>query len=805
MLKIFNPESIYRTKGSDQGPKTEFDPQNEYDFKLDNFQKFAIEGIYNNENVLVTAKTGSGKTLVAEYQIRNTLRKNKRVFYCNPIKSLSNQKFHDLKKLFGADKVGIITGDIKFQPQADILIMTTEILRNLLYKENSKTKEYGLTAGVSLEDLDAVIFDEVHYINDPDRGKVWEETLILLNKDINLVLLSATIGNAEEFGQWLVNIKEKTLNLIMTKHRVVPLTHCITDENYNFIDVMNNESIFNDENYNRWLKNKNEEYKKYKTFKETVKNREEGQVITDKHHIISFERRLNLLVVKLKEKELLPALFFIFSRKDCERYAKIIEEPLIDSSDAANVKHIINHHLHHYKDRIETLQQYHTLVDLLVKGVAFHHSGLIPILKEIVEILFSMGYIKVMFATETFAVGINMPTKTVVFLDYKKYDEQKEDLRLIRHDEYMQMAGRAGRRGIDTKGLVIYFPFRSPVSKDEKKLILKGKLNELESRMDFSYDFLLKILNSNKYTYEQILTSSYYTYQMKDFVEHVKKENILILNKQKSLNLDNYIHDLHFKHELDKMVKTKEVQKQVSLWNNKHIGPTWNNAIQKYSEWLKYQNEIERNDNKIKECDIKGKSIQLNLNYLNSLGYIDIENFHGLDMIRLTKKGVLATEINEVNSLLLIEVYQKGFFKTLSTEEIVGLISVFQDSNRSIEIENNVSDNLYKIYKEILNIKEFLKSKEMILSKEAYWSTTLDYVNPMIMWCRGEASQLICQQYNIFPGNLCRIITSVSNTLEELITISTIENNVEMLKKLNDIKPLLIRDIAIPESLYLRN
>jgi len=799
MLKIFNPDNIYKVTDS------EFNPQDEYPFTLDNFQKFAIEAIHNNENVLVTAKTGSGKTLIAEYQIRDSLRKNKRVFYCNPIKSLSNQKFNDLKKMFGVEKVGIITGDIKFQPQADILIMTTEILRNLLYKEKSTTTQYGLTAGISLENLDAVVFDEVHYINDPDRGKVWEETLILLNKDINLVLLSATIGNAEEFGNWLATIKQKPLNLIMTKHRIVPLTHYVTDNNCNLIEIMTNESIFNDENYSKWIKDKNEEHKKYNIFKETVKNREEGQVITTKHHLGSFEHRLNLLVDKLKEKELLPALFFSFSRKDCEKYAKLIEQSLIDSSDAANVKHIINHHLHHYTDKLQYLEQYHSLKELLIKGIAYHHSGLIPILKEIVEILFGMGYIKVMFATETFAVGINMPTKTVVFTDYKKYDDKKEDLRFIRHDEYIQMAGRAGRRGIDIKGTVIYFPSRNPVSKDEKKMILKGKLNELESRMDFSYDFLLKIIHSNRFNYEDILNSSYYKHQMKEFIETINLENEFIKEKQSSLNIDTYLPDLHFKYELDRMLKTKEVQRQINIWNNKHFGPTWSNAIKKYTEWIKYQNIIEQNIAKLRDANIKERQIQHKLNYLNDIGYIDIDNFHGLDMITLTEKGILATEINEVNSLLMTEVYKKGLFKNLNIYEVAGLITMFQESNKNNENEISVSIKMFELYKEILNTKENLKSKEITGENYAYWSTSLDFVNIVVSWCKDTLPQSICQEYNIFPGNLCRIITSVSNTLEELITICTIDNNVELLKTLDELKPLLIKSIAIPESLYLRS
>jgi superfamily II RNA helicase len=195
-----------------------------FTFKLDAFQEEAIQYISKDENVLITAKTGSGKTLVGEFQIWRSLNKGKRVFYTTPIKSLSNQKFHDLKKIYG-DRVGIMTGDIKFAPQADIVIMTTEILRNLLYKQGTATEKVGITAELSIQNVDAVVFDEVHYINDPSRGSVWEECLVLLPPQINLVLLSATLDRPQPFVEWLTSLKQKPCHLISTQYRIVPLLH----------------------------------------------------------------------------------------------------------------------------------------------------------------------------------------------------------------------------------------------------------------------------------------------------------------------------------------------------------------------------------------------------------------------------------------------------------------------------------------------------------------------------------------------------------------------------------------------------
>ena len=229
-------------------------PEHPYTFPLDPFQQHAISAISKDENVLVCAKTGSGKTLVGEYQIYHSLKKGKRVFYTTPIKSLSNQKFYDLKHQFKDATVGIMTGDIKFCPDAQIVIMTTEILRNLLYKKGTTTEFLGLTASISMDDLDAVIFDECHYINDKDRGKIWEETMILLPSEVNLVMLSATLDHPEYFANWIGLLKNKPCHLIETTYRIVPLTHNLLDNNYKLVTLMNAAETYYEQIYIDWLR-----------------------------------------------------------------------------------------------------------------------------------------------------------------------------------------------------------------------------------------------------------------------------------------------------------------------------------------------------------------------------------------------------------------------------------------------------------------------------------------------------------------------------------------------------------------------
>lgn len=394
-----------------------------YGFPLDPFQKIAIQSIQNEENVMVTAKTGSGKTLVAEYQIEYSLAKGKRVFYTTPIKSLSNQKFHDLKKIY-ENRVGIMTGDIKFAPQADVVILTTEILRNLLFKIGTTTETIGTTSMLSVADVDAVVFDEFHYIMDPERGKVWEETLILLPPHIKVILLSATIDSPEMFGEWLAKLKNRNLMLVSTEYRVVPLKHCVR-KGVDLEIIMDDKNRFYKDAYNRYLIYLKNQHDKKKKHAELVQDRRiggyEDKPITKENHEKSFIFQMNDTIRYLKQYNLLPVLFFVFSRRHCEELAEKVEDALLTHDETASVKRIVGFYLSRY-DELNTMPQYNQLLRVLEKGVAFHHSGLLPLLKEIVELLFNQGLIRVLFATETFAVGINMPTKTVVFTSYQKHD-----------------------------------------------------------------------------------------------------------------------------------------------------------------------------------------------------------------------------------------------------------------------------------------------------------------------------------------------------------------------------------------------
>ena len=747
-----------------------------YTFPLDNFQKYAIYAISKDENVLVTAKTGSGKTLVGEYQIHHSLKKGKKVIMTTPIKSLSNQKFNDLKKIYGKDKVGIITGDIKFQPQAPILVMTTEILRNLLYKEGTATQGLGISAGVSLEGLDAVIFDEVHYINDRERGKVWEEALILLKPEVNLVLLSATINEPEVFAGWLAKIKQKPIHLISTTYRIVPLTQYIfsIEEEPKLLEFIDKNNKYNVKVYEEWLKGINKRNKAEDEHKLAVKAREKGQdVVSRAYKNYKPEFVINKCVEFLGDKTLLPAIFFIFSRTDCERYAKCIEKPLIDSSDTAAVQHILDFHLHRHMDKLEHLEQYYTIRELIKKGIAYHHSGLLPVLKEIIEVLFNKGYIKVLFATETFSVGINMPAKTAVFLDVHKYDDFTDSFRTLNTAEYTQMAGRAGRRGIDTLGTVIYLSVKEPIPNYYYKTMATGKMPSFESRMEYGYDFILKLLHKNISIMEQ--TFDFYSRCIcKKEIEEEIENNI---KKQAVLNLDIYLPDLLKKMELDNAVKNKQIQQELSSWNNKHIGPKWAEAIKKFGEWKQLKSFNERSQERLSA--IFDTDFDKNLQELKDRGFVSQDD-------KLTEKGLIATEINQADPLVLSELYISGIFSSLSASEILGAMAIFLDKNMAMHYTDN--RNVNNVYNNITKIDR---------NYSKLWC------DPVIDWCNGKSTQEICSKYEIHPGNLYRTLMGLSNIVDELHSIATMKSDVRLLDILVEAKQLLVKDIAISESLYL--
>lgn len=465
-------------------------PAKEYAYTLDPFQAEAVGYIERGESVLVSAHTSAGKTAVAEYAIAKSLRDRQRVIYTSPIKALSNQKFRDLQEEF--TDVGLMTGDITINPSATCLIMTTEILRSMLYR-----------GGEIMREVAWVIYDEIHYMRDKERGVVWEESIILLPHNVRFVFLSATIPNAKEFASWIAKLHHQACHVVYTNYRPTPLQHYVFPSGGDGLYmVVDEKGRFRDDNFNKAISQLNET-----TPEETAEKAAKGPK-KDKKKAGSDLFRIVKMVM---ERNFDPVIVFSFAKRECEEYA--IQMAKLDFNEE-NEKELVEQVYYNAIDSLteedKTLPQVAALLPLLKRGIGIHHGGLLPILKEIVEILFQESLIKCLFATETFSIGINMPAKTVVFTNTRKFDGN--DFRWITAGEYIQMSGRAGRRGKDDRGIVIQM-LDEKMEPEVAKGILYGEADPLYSSYHISFNMLLNMLRVEGADPEYLIRCSFHQYQ----------------------------------------------------------------------------------------------------------------------------------------------------------------------------------------------------------------------------------------------------------------------------------------------------
>ncbi|KAJ3796388.1 P-loop containing nucleoside triphosphate hydrolase protein [Lentinula aff. detonsa] len=414
-------------------------PDREYKFELDPFQEVSVHAIQRNESVLVSAHTSAGKTVVAEYAIAHCLTRKQRVIYTSPIKALSNQKYREMLAEFG--DVGLMTGDVTINPSATCLVMTTEILRSMLYRGSEIMREVAW-----------VIFDEIHYMRDKERGVVWEETIILLPHNVRYVFLSATIPNAMQFAEWICHSHEQPCHVVYTDFRPTPLQHYLFPKGGEGIYlVVNEKGEFREDNFSKAMgeiqDRAGEDPSDPRSGKEKKGKSKKGG---ERKAISDISRIIKMIMIKNYN----PVIVFSFSKRECEANALTMSKFEFNSTDEQKlVTNIFTNAIENLSPDDRNLPQITQLLPLLKRGIGVHHSGLFPILKEVIEILFQEGLIKVLLATETFSIGLNMPAKTVVFTDTRKFDGREQ--RSLSSGEYIQMSGRAGRRGLDDRGVVI--------------------------------------------------------------------------------------------------------------------------------------------------------------------------------------------------------------------------------------------------------------------------------------------------------------------------------------------------------------
>lgn len=483
-----------------------------YPFELDTFQRISIAAIERDESVLVSAHTSCGKTVVAEYAIAQSLLSHQRVIYTSPIKALSNQKYRELQEEF--KDVGLMTGDVTINPTASCLVMTTEILRNMLYRGSEVIRE-----------AHWVIFDEIHYMRDKERGVVWEEAIIMLPNHVRMVFLSATIPNAREFAEWICFLSENPIHVVYTERRIIPLEHYFyTDALYLVkAEKFNSKAIAD-------------------SGRKTVKKQE-------------IAGKLNEMIGGMS----LPAVVFSFSRKDCESYALKIRADLLNPDEKKMVRTIFSNAIASLREEDRRLQIIENMLPLLLRGVGIHHSGLLPILREIIEILFQESLIKLLFATETFSIGLNMPAKTVLFTSLRKFDGTTR--RLLTSGEYIQMSGRAGRRGLDDKGIVISI-LTEALTTEQIKSMFSASSDALFSAFRLTYNMILSLMRIEGMDPIFILSRSFFHFQA--------YKRVLLKEEQLYFRLENTTRQA-CSPEQEEIVKLLKRREMLVLQRNKEL------------------------------------------------------------------------------------------------------------------------------------------------------------------------------------------------------------------------------------------
>lgn len=446
-------------------------------FELDDFQAEAADAIRAAESVVVAAPTGSGKTLVAQIAIEEALGRQRKAFYTTPLKALSNQKYRDFGRLFS--EVGLLTGDNSINGDAQLVVMTTEVLRNMIY-----------AASPTLHDLDVVVLDEVHYLQDPTRGAVWEEIIVHAPADIQFVCLSATVSNAEEFAAW-VRARRGPTRLVQEHRRPVPLVNLYAAKD-RWQDEVVLEGMFERGKVNR-------------SWETSLSGRKARRFGTP---------RRGEVVATLASRDMLPAIYFIFSRAGCDDAARRLVESGARFTEAPEREEIVavaEAATAHIASRDLATLGYDPWLYALEAGVAPHHAGMVPAFKETVERLFARGLIKVVFATETLSLGINMPARTVVLERLSRFTGERHEL--LRPGDYTQLTGRAGRRGIDAVGygVVLHSPF---VPFDRVVELAAAGAHALTSSFRPSYNMAVNLIaNHPRKRAEDLLNASFGQFQ----------------------------------------------------------------------------------------------------------------------------------------------------------------------------------------------------------------------------------------------------------------------------------------------------
>ena len=743
-----------------------------FNFELDDFQKEAVECINNSKSIVVCAPTGAGKTCIAEHAIHRALEENTRLFYTTPLKALSNQKFYDFGKKYSEGNVGLLTGDTSINREAPIVVMTTEVFRNMLYNTNfGNTKD-------NMKDVKYVVLDEVHYMNDEQRGTVWEESIIYCPNNVQIIALSATVANSQQLCDWINTVHSDTKH-IYTDFRPVPLRHYYFDSSKPF-EIL--PLLTPDGKLNRKIKPE----KRVKYYGREAKKR----------------NNVKDAICVLHKKEMLPAIFFTFSRKKCDEHMeKCSELNLITPQEAKEIQKEVNEFIkeHTYLAENKNLKY-------LYHGVASHHAGLLPAWKLLVERLFQKGLIKVVFATETLAAGINMPARTTVISAISKRTDSGH--RMLTANEFLQMSGRAGRRGMDKIGYVVVMgtQFQTP---DEVADLVKSSSNPLESQFSPSYSMVLNLLqNLELEQAKELILKSFGYFSSNDRLKPIIMQQIhceQTLAKLKAekcpfgLSNDDFIKFNNLKEKFIVYRKlTKTLQKQAKQKGNKNapeVEEYLNKTKAIREELSKYNCEVCRGYKKhMKNLEIiaryekryketcknveKQKNIYWNKflahkDILTRLGYIE----NGVP----TDAGITCSMIRAENELFLAEIILRGTLDELKPHELASVICalVTEDLRTDVYPNQPISQATRKALNKIKEIRKKVAvvQRDYDINTEMYINS---YYSPLIeQWILETPWEDIAKQVDSSEGDIVRVFKRTVDVLRQLTILPNLSEELK--------------------------
>lgn len=743
-----------------------------FDFELDDFQKEAVKCIDESKSVVVCAPTGAGKTCIAEHAIHKALEENTRLFYTTPLKALSNQKFYDFGRKYGEGNVGLLTGDTSINREAPIVVMTTEVFRNMLYNTNfGKVKD-------NLKDVKYVVLDEVHYMNDEQRGTVWEESIIYCPPSVQIIALSATVANSKQLCDWINTVHSGTEH-VYTDFRPVPLRYYYFDSSKptEILPLLTPEGRLN---------------KKIKPEKKMSFHSRQAKRQNTVKDVINV----------LHKKEMLPAIFFTFSRKKCdENMEKCSNLNLITNEEAKIIRDEINEFLkdHTYLENNKNLEY-------LYNGIASHHAGLLPAWKLLVERLFQKGLIKVVFATETLSAGINMPARTTVISAISKRTDSGH--RMLTANEFLQMSGRAGRRGMDKIGYVVIMgtQFQSP---DEVAGLVKSSSNPLESRFSPSYSMVLNLLqNLELEQAKELILKSFGYFSSNDrlkpiIMQQLSCEQTLAKLKNEKcpfgLTNEEFIEFNKLKEKYIVYRKlTRTLQKQAKQKGQKDAPEVleYLNRTREMREKLeKYKCElckgykkhvrnleiINRFEKKLKDIN-KNVANQKDIYWNKFLAHKDIlEKMGYLENGYPTDAGITCSMIRAENELYISEIILKGVLEGLEPYELASVICalVTEDLRSDVYPNQPISKNTRKALNRIKEIRR----KIAVLQRD-YEITTEMYLNsyycPLVeQWVQDTPWEDIAKQVDSSEGDIVRILKRVVDVLRQLTILPNISEEVK--------------------------